>query len=171
MRKRYSTPRIFIRIGGGWQGKIFIATNGTGDEKELVNASLRIWAGENSHSDIVEIQTLGKESRLVQNSHIRLERDSSVRHSQFQLGASAVKGNCIFHLTGEAADLESGGIFTSGRGQHKDLRLEQRHFAPHTVSRALYKGAVSHRGRSVFQGLIQVEHEARGTDAYLSNKI
>ncbi|MBF9018328.1 MULTISPECIES: Fe-S cluster assembly protein SufD [unclassified Oceanispirochaeta] len=169
-RNRYSAPRIFIRIGEGWEGKIFIATNGSGKEKELVNASLRVWAGEGSHSEIVEIQTLGRESRLVQNTIVRLERDSRVTHSQIQLGAAAVKGNAAFRLAGVGAELQAGGIFTSGKDQHKDLRLEQKHIAPHTSSRALYKGAVSHRGRSVFQGMIKVEHEARGTDAYLSNK-
>jgi Fe-S cluster assembly protein SufD len=169
-RNRYSAPRIFIRIGEGWQGKIFIAINGSGEEKELVNASLRVSAGAGSHSEIVEIQTLGRESRLVQNTHIRLERDAVLKHSQIQLGASAVKGNALFQLAGKGSELQAGGIFTSGKDQHKDLRLEQRHMAPHTSSRALYKGAVSHRGRSVFQGMIKVEHEARGTDAYLSNK-
>ncbi|MDC7234172.1 MAG: Fe-S cluster assembly protein SufD [Spirochaetales bacterium] len=169
-RDRYSAPRIFIRIEKGWQGKIFIAYNGSGKEKELVNGSLRVWADAGSISEIVEIQTLGRESRLVQNSVFRQERDSVLKHSQIQLGASAVKGNALFQLAGEGSDLQAGAVFTAGKNQHKDLRLEQKHMAPRTSSRALYKGAVSHRGRTVFQGMIRVEEEARGTDAYLSNK-
>jgi len=171
-RDRFSAPRLFVRFGQGWQGTLVICYNGSleGKDKELVNSSLRVFAGENSHVNIIEIQTLGAESRLVQNSLIKLGRSAVVRHSQFQIGASAIKTNTIFHLMGEGAELEAGAVFTSGKGQHKDLRLEQRHFAPHTNSRALYKGAVSRRGRTVFQGMIKVEHEAPGTDAYLSNK-
>ncbi len=169
-RDRFSAPRIFIRIGRGWQGKIYIAINGSGSEKELVNASIRLKAGEGSRCELGEIQTLGSESRLVQHNLFELGRDAVLTHSQFQIGASAVKADSRFHLTGEGAELQAGAVFTSGQGQHKDLRLEQRHMAPRTSSRAMYKGAVSHRGRSVFQGMIRVEHEAPGTDAYLSNK-
>ncbi len=168
-RDHYSAPRIFIRIGRGWQGKIFIVINGSGREKELVNASVRLKAGEGSNFELAEIQTLGPESRLVQHSLYDLGRDAVMTHSQFQIGASAVKTNSLFHLSGEGAELQAGAVFTSGQGQHKDLRLEQRHLAPRTSSRAMYKGAVSGRGRSVFQGMIRVEHEAPGTDAYLSN--
>ncbi len=171
-RDRFSAPRIFVRFGKGWQGTLIICYNGAedGSDKELVNASLRVLADRNSHVNIVEIQTLGSESRLVQNTLVRLERDAVVNHSQFQIGSSAIKTDTVFHLKGEGAELQAGAVFTSGQGQHKDLRLEQRHFAPNTTSRALYKGAVSRRGRTIFQGMIKVEHEAPGTDAYLSNK-
>jgi len=171
-RDRFSTPRIFVRFGRGWQGTLIICYNGSmeGNDRELVNSSLRVLADENSHVNLVEIQTLGIESRLVQNSIVRLERSAVVNHSQFQIGASTIKTNTVFQLKGEGAELQAGAVFTSGKDQHKDLRLEQRHFAPHTTSRALYKGAVSRRGRTIFQGMIKVEHEAPGTDAYLSNK-
>jgi Fe-S cluster assembly protein SufD len=171
-RDRFSAPRIFVRFGDGWQGRLIVVYSGSaeGQDKELVNSSLRIWAGKNSHVSLAEVQTLGIESRLVQNSLILLNRDAYMNHSQFQIGASAVKNNTVFHLMGEGAELQAGSVYTSGKDQHKDIRLEQRHFAPQTTSRALYKGAVSRRGRSVFQGMIQVEHEAPGTDAYLSNK-
>jgi Fe-S cluster assembly protein SufD len=171
-RDHFSAPRIFVRLGENWQGSLVIVYSGSedGQDKELVNSSLRIWAGQNSHVKIAEIQTLGLESRLVQNTQILLERDAQVKHSQFQIGAGAIKTNTVFHLKGEGAELQAEAIYTSGKNQHKDIRLEQRHFAPHTTSRALYKGAVSRRGRSVFQGMIIVEHEAPGTDAYLSNK-
>jgi len=171
-RDRFSAPRLFVRFGRGWQGTLIVCYNGSleGSDRELVNSSLRVLADENSHVNLVEIQTLGIESRLVQNSVIRLERNAVVNHSQFQIGASAVKTNTVFHLKGEGAELQAGAVFTSGKDQHKDLRLEQRHFAPNTTSRAMYKGAVSRRGRTIFQGMIKVEHEAPGTDAYLSNK-
>jgi Fe-S cluster assembly protein SufD len=44
------------------------------------------------------------------------------------------------------------------------------HRAPHTTSRAFYRGAVRDESHAIYQGLIQVDHEAAGTDAYLTNK-
>jgi Fe-S cluster assembly protein SufD len=51
-----------------------------------------------------------------------------------------------------------------------DFRTIQDHIAPKTTSDLLFKGAVSDTARSVYSGLIRVGKEARGTNAYQTNR-
>ena len=81
-----------------------------------------------------------------------------------------VKTRFDFTLAGEGASVKTHGLYFGTGDQHKDLRISLNHGAAHTTSYALYKGAVRDRARTVFQGLIEVNPGANGTDAYLSNK-
>ena len=51
-----------------------------------------------------------------------------------------------------------------------DYRTFQLHDAPDTTSNLLFKGAVDDDARSVYTGLIRVEREARGTNAFQTNR-
>ena len=54
--------------------------------------------------------------------------------------------------------------------QTLDYRTFQDHVAPDTTSTLLFKGTVSDRSRSVYTGLIRVGKEARGTNAFQTNR-
>ena len=54
--------------------------------------------------------------------------------------------------------------------QTLDYRTFQDHVAPDTTSNLLFKGAVSDRSRSVYTGLIRVGKDARGTNAFQTNR-
>ena len=51
-----------------------------------------------------------------------------------------------------------------------DFRTFQDHAAPDTTSNLLFKGAVGDQAASVYTGLIQVEKNARGTNAFQTNR-
>ena len=51
-----------------------------------------------------------------------------------------------------------------------DFRTLQDHAAPKTRSNLLFKGAVQGHAQSVYTGLIRVRKEARGTDAFQTNR-
>jgi Fe-S cluster assembly protein SufD len=54
--------------------------------------------------------------------------------------------------------------------QMLDFRTFQDHRAPDTSSNLLFKGAVGGKSRSVYTGLIKVEKDARGTNAFQTNR-
>ena len=56
------------------------------------------------------------------------------------------------------------------REQMLDFRTFQDHLAPDTTSDLLFKGAVGGTSRSVYTGLIHVGKEARGTNAFQTNR-
>jgi Fe-S cluster assembly protein SufD len=63
----------------------------------------------------------------------------------------------------------SGFYFADGV-QHLDHDTQQNHWAPHTTSDLLFKGALVDRSRSVWQGMIYVAPEAQKTDGYQANR-
>ena len=73
-------------------------------------------------------------------------------------------------MPGKGSEAFLNGVYFCRDGQHMDIRTVQRHHSPSATSRAYYKGAVASGGRSVFQGLIEVDPGASGTDAYLTNR-
>jgi Fe-S cluster assembly protein SufD len=54
--------------------------------------------------------------------------------------------------------------------QTLDFRTFQDHRAPDTTSDLLFKGAVGGRSRSIYTGLITVRPDARGTNAFQTNR-
>jgi len=61
-------------------------------------------------------------------------------------------------------------VYLGNDSQTLDFRTFQKHDAPDTNSNLLFKGAVDGNSRSVYTGLIRVEKEARGTNAFQTNR-
>ena len=61
------------------------------------------------------------------------------------------------------------GVLRRGR---PDARLPHHpdHLGPRTTSDLLFKGAVAGRSRSVYTGLIEIGHEAKGANAFQTNR-
>ncbi len=97
-------------------------------------------------------------------------RDAKFLHFEGLLGAGFIKNRVEVALSGSGADLHLNGIYFGDDEQHIDMRTVQHHQADHAESRTYYKGAVRDEAQTVFQGLIEVNREAGGTDAYLTNK-
>ena len=168
----YATPRIFLRFGRNWKGTVLLFYSGDADglDGELTNALLRIRAERNSSVRLAELQNLGPGSRLNRHLEARIDTDALFEHGQFQCGGGVVKTDSRFALDGIGAELHADALLVSGAGAHKDVRIEQKHGAPQTLSRSTVKAAANNGGRTVFQGMIRVEEDAPGSDAYMSNK-
>lgn len=135
----------------------------------IVNAGLSADAANNASVDITLRQVLG--DRIVFFLHDRLAaaRDVRIRFHEVHLGGSLVKTRVRAVLNGPGAEAVFKGLFVAPSGRHMDLGIRQEHRAPSAFSDALYKGAISPGGRSIFQGLIEVAPHASKTDAYLTN--
>jgi Fe-S cluster assembly protein SufD len=120
--------------------------------------------------EILQIQNIHHESHFIEDGQGVIGRDARLRHWNGAFGAGMVKSRFKGRILGEGAEFLSKGIFFATQKQHKDIRVVQIHEAPHAHSDALHKGAVRDKGRTVFQGMIEVLEDAIGTDAYLTNK-
>jgi Fe-S cluster assembly protein SufD len=61
-------------------------------------------------------------------------------------------------------------VFFGEAAQTLDFRTFQNHVAPDCTSNLLFKGAVGGRSRSVYTGMIHVGKDARGTNAFQTNR-
>jgi Fe-S cluster assembly protein SufD len=74
------------------------------------------------------------------------------------------------NLAGRAAPGACRAFYFTDHDQHLDHDTQQNHLAPHTTSDLLFKGALLHESRSVWQGMIYVAPGAQKTDGYQANR-
>jgi Fe-S cluster assembly protein SufD len=115
------------------------------------------------------LQESSDEVVAMYQAEARVGRDARLLHFEGILGGGFVKNRVEVGLAGSGSDLVLDGLYFTDDEQHVDLRTVQHHQAEHASSRTFYKGAIKDESEAVFQGLIEVNHEARGTDAYLTN--
>ncbi len=171
------------------------ATDGVASFPRLV-----VHAGQGSHASVVEVQVSADGIRhlSVPVTELLVDRDATVQHSVVQLlGSDAWQIGRLASRVEQGATLRSGtaafgGDYSrlridtelAGRGAHGDLyagyfgsgtqlldfRTFQDHAAPDTTSNLLFKGALDEKGASVYTGLIKIRPEARGSQAFQTNR-
>lgn len=147
--------------------RIALRTKGMGGHLQTLNAFFIVDDG--AELDVSVLQESSEEVVAFYQGEARLGRDSHMRHFEGVLGGGFVKNRVEVALAGSGSDLYLDGIYFTDGEQHVDMRTVQHHQGDHATSRTYYKGAMKDESEAVFQGLIEVNHEARGTDAYLTN--
>jgi Fe-S cluster assembly protein SufD len=118
----------------------------------------------------VGAQSLGPRVWQTAYQASRVGRDGQLRSSAVALGGDYARMRIDSRLEGKGGTSNLTAVyFGHGHGMH-DFRTMQDHAAPATTSDLLFKGAVSGTARSVYSGLIRVRKEARGTNAFQTNR-
>ncbi len=160
---------------------------------------LSVRAGENSAATVVDLATsadvvalsvpvveldLGASARLTYTSVQDLGRGiwqigtqaSRVAGQAHLVSATAAFGGDYARLRTDCALTGRGGtgdlyaVYFGDGTQTLDFRTFQDHVAPDTTSNLLFKGTVGGHARSVYTGLIRVRPDARGTNAFQTNR-
>ena len=99
-----------------------------------------------------------------------LEADAHLNFFGVTTGSKLQKSYWEALLLGQGAEAQIGGVALGSARQHLDHQSLQAHRAPDTQSRFSLKVAVAGQSRSVYSGLIDVDHDAVRTDAYVQNR-
>ena len=156
--EREASATVVRRVSSDEEGEVLLVDGG----EFLVSDGARL--------RYMDLMRMNDEALVFRNDRGNVGRDGHVHRTEAALGGDFVKTRYVSELTGAGADAVLNGLYFAGSEQHMDVRTVQQHRAPHTTSRAHYRGAVGDESHAVYQGLIQVEGAARGTDAYLTNK-
>jgi Fe-S cluster assembly protein SufD len=110
-------------------------------------------------------------------SHILvwLEQDASLTYvheaaSPSEVDSHLTKNFTDLDLVGQGASGRMSGFYFTDGVQHLDHDTQQNHLAQNTTSDLLFKGALTDRSRSVWQGMIYVAPGAHKTDGYQANR-
>ncbi len=134
------------------------------------NAVIELDAAANSHTRLVAVQRWGDETVSFLTSRARLARDASLDSVWLSFGARTHKADLGAALAGPGARTRLWGLaFAQGR-QHFDHHTVHEHAAPHTQSDLDFKVALKGRARSAYTGLIRIEEDAPGCEAYQENR-
>jgi len=118
----------------------------------------------------VELQSWGRHVWNFSHERARVERGGNLDWIFGAIGSRLTKNFTELDLAGEGAQGRMSGFYFTDGNQHLDHDTQQNHFAPHTTSDLLFKGALKGRSRSVWQGMIYVAPGAQKTDGYQANR-
>ena len=163
-----SFPRLVVRLGRDAQATVLDVQRSAGGA--LVVPVVELSVGQAARLGYMNLQQHDRNAWQVAAHTARVERDAALVAASVALGGAYARTRTDARLVGRGAsgDLLSA-YFGSGR-QILDFRTYQDHAAPDTTSNLLYKGAVGDEARSVYTGMIRVRPDARGTNAFQTNR-
>ncbi len=140
------------------------------DEHFYHNGVVEVYAGANSHLKLVELQSWGRDVWNITHQRVIAQDNARVEWIFGAMGSKTTKDFTDFNMTGQGAMIKASGFYFTEGNQHFDHDTQQNHLVPNTTSDLLYKGAMTGKSRSVWQGMIYVAPGAQKTDGYQANR-
>jgi len=131
---------------------------------------VELHVGPEANLRFVELQSWGEGVWNFTHERAEVERNGSLDWIFGAIGSHLTKNFSELNLIGEGSSGRMSGFYFTDHDQHLDHDTQQNHLAPHTTSDLLFKGALLHQSRSVWQGMIYVAPGAQKTDGYQANR-
>lgn len=165
-----SFPRLVVRVAQGARAsvlEVFVSPDGV---RNLALPVTELVVGRDANLKHASIQLLGDASWQIARLASTVEAGGNLRSGTAAFGGDYSRLRIDTELAGRGAhgDLYAG-YFGSGT-QLLDFRTFQDHLAPDTTSNLLFKGALGEKGASVYTGLIKIRPDARGSQAFQTNR-
>jgi Fe-S cluster assembly protein SufD len=118
----------------------------------------------------VAVQNLGDATWQLATQTSRVDSQGVFTLAAAAFGGDYARQRTDCKLVGRGAAGRLKAVYFGEANQMLDFRTFQDHAAPDTTSALLFKGAVAGHSRSVYTGLIRVRKDARGTNAFQTNR-
>ena len=140
------------------------------DVAGLIVPVLHVRAQQAARVKYLAVNELGTHVWQIANQQSVGDRDSSTLISAVALGGDYARVRTHATLVGKGGSTRQVALYFADGTQTHDFRITQEHIAPKTTADLLFKGAVNDQARSVYTGLIKIGPEARGTQAFQTNR-
>jgi Fe-S cluster assembly protein SufD len=162
-------PHLVVRAGADSEVAV-LEVQGSGGERSLVVPVTEILAGRAARVGHVTAQQLGLATWQLGTQVSVVEAESTIRSTSIGFGGDYTRLRTDCRMIGRGATGELDAVYFGEGGQTLDFRTFQDHVAPDCTSNLLFKGAVGGHSRSVYTGMIRVGKQARGTNAFQTNR-
>lgn len=164
--------RVLVVVGRGASlTYVHETASPTEAEGQSVHAgTVEISVGDGAKVTFVELQNWGEHVWNFTHERAQVGRDANLDWIFGAVGSHLTKNFSDLDLIGEGSTGRMSGFYIAGGTQHFDHDTQQNHRAPNTTSDLLFKGALTGRSRSVWQGMIYVAPGAQKTDGYQANR-
>nr|AIA11230.1 FeS assembly protein SufD [uncultured bacterium] len=163
-------PRVLLFAEQGSNATVIESYVSIGGGKSFSNAVTEVFLEDNAHLTHYRVQKENAESFHIGTSAAVLGRASMYDATSINLGAALSRHDTGVKFTAEGAECFVDGLYMLNGGQHADTHSIIDHAMPQCTSHQNYKGVLSDRAHAVFNGIVIVRENARGTDAQQSNK-
>ncbi len=162
-------PRLVVEAGPNSEARI-LDVYGSDDAADLVVPVTELTLRRAARLGYVNVQQLGLRNWQIASTVSVVEADGDLESTCAGLGGEYARQRTDCHLEGRGGTGNLRAVYFGEGAQTLDFRTFQDHAAPDTTSDLLFKGALGGSSRSVYSGLIRVEKNARGTNAYQTNR-
>lgn len=167
---RAFATRTVVVLAPGASATVLQESVSPEQEELLTSGTVELFVEEGARLTYIQIQELGSQTWNVTHERASVGRDAVCDWFLAASGTKVTKSFMDLDLRGQGAEGRMSGFFLATGSQHLDLDTQQNHFAPHTISDLLFKGALKDASRSVWQGMIYVAPGAQKTDGYQANR-
>jgi Fe-S cluster assembly protein SufD len=160
--------RLVVRAGADSEVRVVELFEGGGAGLLLPAADVQV--GPAARVGYVGAQLLGTTTWSLGTLELGADAQSTTTAGLVAFGGDYARVRTDCRLLGRGATGNLVAAYFGDGDQTLDYRTFQDHVAPDTTSNLLFKGAVNDRSRSVYTGLIRVGKDARGTNAFQTNR-
>lgn len=164
-----SLPRLAVRVGDNSEVTV-VDLQVSADVTAVSIPVVELDVSPAARLGYVAVQELGRRvwQLATQASRVGAQARLVAATAAFGGDYARLRSDCALAGRGATGDLLA--AYFGDDDQTLDFRTFQDHVAPDTTSNLLFKGAVAGRSRSVYTGLIRVRPDARGTNAFQTNR-
>ncbi len=163
-----SAVRLVVRAGADSEVQVIEVLDGGGAGLFLPAAEVHLSSA--ARLGYVGAQLLDPAAWSIAAVDLSADAQATVTAGLVGFGGDYARVRTDCRLLGRGATGNLVAAYFGDGDQTLDYRTFQDHVAPDTTSNLLFKGAVSDRSRSVYTGLIRVGKDARGTNAFQTNR-
>ncbi len=165
----FSQNRNLIVVEENAEVQIVERHQNIGTQPSFTNFVSEVFAAADSRVSYYKVQNDALHASLVDNTHIKQERQSNVHVGTYSFGGKLVRNNLHFYANGEHTESHMDGVTIINDGQTVDHHTLVDHAEPNCYSRELYKGIYLGTSHGVFNGKVMVRQKAQKTNAFQQN--
>ncbi len=162
-------PRLVVRIGRDAEASV-LQIEGSADVAALTVPVVDIRVDPTGRCGFLSVQALGRRVQRLASHASTVDQRASFVSAQAAIGGGYARTRTDCRLVGRGASGDLLALYFGEDDQMLDFRTFQMHQARDTSSNLMFKGALGGASRSVYTGLIRVEPEGAGSDAFQTNR-
>lgn len=155
---------VFFRAPRGSEHQLLIRTVGT-NENYLANLEWGVEVEDGAHLKVLFDQEDGKEAIVLSSMRATLGRDANLEVQCLSGQSRLIRHRLSADLMGENSEVFLSGVGLCDHEESLHHFIQINHKVPNARSRQLFKVAMQGEARSSFDGTIEVDRGADGTDA------
>ena len=163
-----AAPHLVVRAGANSQ--VVVEERFEGGGAGLLLPRTTLFVADAAQVGYVGFQQLAGTAWTIGTLEMTVKAQATATAGLAGFGGDYARLRTDCRLVGRGASGTLLAAYFGDGDQTLDYRTFQDHVAPDTTSNLLFKGTVSDRSRSVYTGLIRVGKEARGTNAFQTNR-
>jgi Fe-S cluster assembly protein SufD len=163
-------PRVVVDAGEDSNARVIDYHASAADIPMLTIPVTELAVGRAARLGYLSAQNLGLATWQIGSQVSAVETDGTLTSTAAAFGGDYARQRTDCRLVGRGATGRLRAVYFGEADQMLDFRTFQDHAAPDTTSNLLFKGAVGGHSRSVYTGLIRVRKNARGTNAFQTNR-